>query len=81
MLDWLLKLHPKPVTALINFFLRPSLSNFDLTNPKVLDTIRVLLLSGFYIGEHVAWLGAKGVLPISPETIGKAAVISIRSWA
>lgn len=81
MLDWLLRLHPNPLKALANFFLRPTMANLDLSNEKVFQTIRVLLLSNFYIFEHTAWLGTKGILRLTPEQIGKATMISIRSWA
>lgn len=80
MIDWLLRLHPNPLKALFNLLRRPSLSSFDLSNEKVFGTVRVLLLMGFYIGEHLAFLGSKGVISLSPEQIGTAAKWSIRSW-
>ncbi|KLT41164.1 hypothetical protein CC85DRAFT_276478 [Cutaneotrichosporon oleaginosum] len=81
MLDWLLRLHPNPAKALANFFLRPSLANLDLRNEKVFQTLRVILLSLFYIGEHSVWLGTRGILALTPEQLGTIAKISIRSWA
>ena len=81
MIDWLLKIHPRPLHALVNFVLRPSLANFDIRNEKVLNTVRIFLLMGFYVLEHRAWLGSKGVLNLSPEQIGWAMTWSIRSWA
>lgn len=81
MIDWLLRLHPQPVKALLRLVTQPSLANFDLSNEKVFSTIRVLLLSGFYVCENTAWLANKGVLELAPETVGKLAQWSIRSWA
>lgn len=80
MLDWLLKLHPRPLEALLSVVRRP-LQALNLADARVFSTYRVLLLIVFYVGEHVAWLGNKGVLPLAPETIGRVAQVSIRSWA
>lgn len=81
MLDWLLRIHPNPLRALANFFLHPSLNNLDITNEKVFQTVRVILLSIFYLGEHTVWLGTKGILRLTPEQLVKAGKISIRCWA
>jgi hypothetical protein len=81
MLSWFLKIHPRPLSALRNLILRPTLANLDPRNPKVLNTIRVLLLSSYYVLEHRAWLGSKGVLNLTPEQIGWAMQWSVRVWA
>lgn len=81
MLDWLLKLHPRPIHALVNFVIHPSLKNLDIRNDRVLNTVRVLLLSSFYILEHRAWLGTKGILNLTPEQIGWSVQWSVRTWA
>ncbi|BEI90990.1 uncharacterized protein CcaverHIS019_0310600 [Cutaneotrichosporon cavernicola] len=81
MLDWLLRLHPNPAKALANFFLRPSLANLDLRNEKVFQTLRVILLSIFYVGEHSVWLGTRGILNLTPQQLGFMGKLSIRSWA
>lgn len=80
MIDWLLKLHPRPLDALLSLIRRP-LQALNLGDARVFSTWRVLLLVIFYVGEHLSWLGNKGVLPLAPETIGSVATISIRSWA
>lgn len=80
MLDWLLKLHPRPLDALLSLVRRP-LQALNLADNRVFSTYRVLLLISFYVNEHIAWLGNKGVLPLAPETIGRVAMLSIRSWA
>lgn len=80
MVNWLLQLHPRPLEALLSLLRRP-LQALNLSDARVFSTYRVLLLIVFYVGEHVSWLGNKGVLPLAPETIGRVASISIRSWA
>lgn len=80
MINWLLKLHPNPVKALFSLIRSPRLSAFDLTNERVFSTVRVILLMGFYIGEHLSFLGSKGVISLRPEQIAKLSMWSIRSW-
>lgn len=81
MLDWLLRIHPNPLKALANFFLRPSLKNLDIRNEKVFQTVRVILLTVFYLGEHAVWLGTKGILRLTPDQLALAGKLSIRFWA
>ncbi|GMK53722.1 hypothetical protein CspeluHIS016_0103080 [Cutaneotrichosporon spelunceum] len=81
MLDWLLRLHPNPLKSLVNFFIHPSLSNLDLRNDKVYQTLRVILLSIFYVGEHSVWLGTRRILNLTPEQLSTISKVSIRSWA
>lgn len=79
MLDWLLKLHPRPLDALLSLIRRP-LQVLNMGDARVFSTWRVVLLIVFYVGEHITWLANKGILPLAPETIGRVAQISIRSW-
>lgn len=81
MIDWLLKLHPQPVKALIGLILHPSRFSLDIRNERVYATIRIIALCGYYIGEHTAWLASQGVLQLQPATVSKIAVWSVRSWA
>jgi hypothetical protein len=81
MIDWLLKVHPRPLHALVNFVLKPSLANLDPRNPKVLNTIRIALLTSFYVLEHRTWLGSKGLINLTPEQLTWAMTWSVRSWA
>ncbi|TXT15940.1 hypothetical protein VHUM_00443 [Vanrija humicola] len=81
MIDWLLKLYPRPFKALIGLILHPSRFSLDIRNERVYATIRIIALCGYYIGEHTAWLASQGVLQIKPATVSKIAVWSVRSWA
>ncbi|KAL1413026.1 hypothetical protein Q8F55_000775 [Vanrija albida] len=81
MIDWLLKLYPQPVKALIGLLLHPSRFSLDIRNERVYATIRIIALCGYYVGEHTAWLASQGVLQLQPATVSKIAVWSVRSWA
>lgn len=52
-----------------------------LGSQKTLPTLQALAILFYYPLEHVSWLGSKGVLPISPLALSKAAIWSVRFWA
>lgn len=43
--------------------------------------MQILALMCYYPLEHTAWLGSKGVLPISVRSMGIAQLFSVRFWA
>lgn len=79
MIQWLLALHPHPLQALKS--LLTFNTSVSLSSPKTLPTLQVLSLLCYYPLEHIAWLASKGVVRISPQATGKAALWSVRFWA
>lgn len=53
----------------------------SLRSQKSLPTLQALAMLAYYPLEHLSWLGSKGVLPISPLALSKAALWSVRFWA
>ena len=46
-----------------------------------LASAQVISLIAFQAAENVAFLSSKKILPFSPQTQGKLAIFSVRSWA
>ena len=78
-LQWLFALYPNPIGSLRSTITNPSLS--ALSNAKTIPTIQALSLAVYYPAEHVWWLSSKGVLGLSPESVGKAGMWLMRGWA
>ena len=76
----LLSLHPKPLASLRSL-LSFSHASTALSSAKTLPTLQVLSLLMYYPLEHLAWLGSKGVVPISLQNMGMAQLWSVRFWA
>ncbi|XAO26054.1 hypothetical protein I312_104888 [Cryptococcus bacillisporus CA1280] len=79
-IQWILSLHPKPLAALKSFLISGNLVQV-FGSQKTLPTLQALAMLAYYPLEHVSWLGSKGVLPISPLALSKAALWSVRFWA
>ncbi|KAK4684409.1 hypothetical protein P7C73_g5772, partial [Tremellales sp. Uapishka_1] len=81
-IQWLLALHPNPLLSLKRLLtLQVSPSSLSLRNEKTLSTLQIVSLLCYYPLEHAAWLGSKGVLPLSLTSMGKASLWSVRFWA
>jgi hypothetical protein len=77
-LQWLLALHPKPLSALRSLITSPGRS---LGSAKTLATVQALSLMVYYPLEHLGWLSGKGIVRMSPTGTGKAILWSVRAWA
>lgn len=54
----------------------PAASKFNTT----IETLQVVALTAYHIGEATAWFSSKGVIKISPKNSALAGAISVRSW-
>ncbi|WRT68528.1 uncharacterized protein IL334_005505 [Kwoniella shivajii] len=79
-LQYLLTLHPNPIASLKKFIFSIGQKG-SLSSEKTLPTLQLLSLAAYYPLEHIAWLASKGILPISAQRTGKAALWSVRFWA
>ncbi|OWZ37750.1 hypothetical protein LQV05_005733 [Cryptococcus neoformans] len=79
-IQWILSLHPRPLAALKSLLISGDFMQV-LGSQKTLPTLQALAILFYYPLEHVSWLGSKGVLPISPLALSKAAIWSVRFWA
>ncbi|AAW44574.2 hypothetical protein CNG01910 [Cryptococcus deneoformans JEC21] len=79
-IQWILSLHPKPLAALKSLLASGDFMQVFMSQ-KTLPTLQALAILFYYPLEHVSWLGSKGVLPISPSALSKAALWSVRFWA
>jgi len=77
-LQWLLALHPRPLSSLRTLLTSPGQS---LGSAKALGTIQALALMVYYPLEHLGWLSGKGIVRLSPTGTGKAVLWSVRAWA
>lgn len=76
----MLTLHPRPLVALWRAIVHPTLKNLDPRNPRVFATFHALLMGGYYLFEHIAFLGSKGVLELTGPEVAKYFKYSKLCW-
>lgn len=81
-LQWILALHPQPLSALLRLILAPHrVALSALESSKTIPTIQALALLVYYPLEHLGWAGQKGIVPMSGTGVGRAVLWSVRAWA
>ena len=78
--QFLFALHPNPLASLSSLLNVSRIPTY-LSSPKALPTMQILALLTYYPLEHVAWLGSKGVIPLTVRQMGIAQLFSVRAWA
>ena len=76
MVSGLFKLYPNPLHSLTAL-----LRGGQVNRAKLLPTMKILALLGYYPLEHISWLASKGVLPLSPAAAGMSMLWAVRFWA
>ena len=79
-IQFLFALHPNPFASLRSLLNLGRIPAY-LSGPKAVPTLQVLALLCYYPLEHLAWLGSKGVVPLTPRGMGIAQLFSVRFWA
>ncbi len=79
-IQYLFALHPRPLASLASLLNVTRIPTY-LNSPKALPTLQLVALLCYYPLEHTAWLGSKGVLPLTLRGIGIAQLFSVRFWA
>ncbi|WAR57513.1 hypothetical protein PtB15_8B563 [Puccinia triticina] len=60
---------------------KADLWDFGGSKPVQIERLQVISMLIYYPDEHLYFLASKGVLPLSPRLINKAALYSCRAWA
>ncbi|CAD6573055.1 MAG: hypothetical protein TREMPRED_000717 [Tremellales sp. Tagirdzhanova-0007] len=79
-IQYLFALHPRPLASLASLLNVTHILTY-FNGPKTLPTLQIVSLLCYYPLEHLAWLGSKGVIPLSVRGIGIAQLLSVRFWA
>lgn len=81
-IQWILALHPRPLSALKALLFAPHrVMGAALNSSKTIPTIQAFSLMVYYPLEHLGWLGGKGIVPMRADKVGKAVLWSVRAWA
>lgn len=81
-IQWILALHPRPLSSLKQLLLAPHrVAASALESRKTIPTIQALALMVYYPLEHLGWLGGKGIVKMSGQGVGRAVLWSVRAWA